>query len=208
MFDPTTLSEASQIELQALVYAFPQMLDEAVTRWAKFKVGYDGGLFTPDQVSEIIGYYQNFPKIWNLIRPSFDPTQTPVMRLTAEDSAVFQKADNFIKKLDGELSVVNGLGLAPIIIAGIAIAASATLALVIWTISQAKKQSNISKMIDGVVDGKIPPSVLNEAIKEEHSSLFGSFFSSLKWILIGGVLIYLWPIVGPQLRKVLGSENA
>jgi len=70
------------------------------------------------------------------------------------------------------------LGIAPAVIAGVLIVGGAAAAL--WAIGYIKRQSNISRMIDGVTAGAIPSEVLVEAVKaEQDSGLFAGLAGAI-----------------------------
>jgi hypothetical protein len=58
-------------------------------------------------------------------------------------------------------------------------------------------------MIDGVTTGRLPASVLQEAIAKE-SSLFGDIGGILKWLVVGVLVVF----AGPPLLKMLQSRQA
>jgi hypothetical protein len=73
----------------------------------------------------------------------------------------------------------------------------------LWAVGYIKRQSNISAMIDGVTTGRLPASVLQEAIAKE-SSLFGDIGGILKWLVVGVLVVF----AGPPLLKMLQSRQA
>jgi hypothetical protein len=198
-----TFDKAKEIHLQAIVYAFPEMLRRAVADWAKFKVGVENNTFTQDDKTEILNWFKSFPKLWETIRPNFDPLEKPVMSLTPADAELVHSADRFVEKLGGEIKVLRNLGVAPVIIAGIAIAGAFGIAGAIWAIGYSQKQSNISKMIDQAVAGNLPASILETAVKKENESIFGGVLGSVKWIIMAGALFMLWPQLQPLVQRAL-----
>lgn len=203
VFDPITLSKVQELNLRAIVLSFPKMFERAVEDWAKFKVGVENKKFTNRERDEILNWYRGFPRLWETIRPNFDPAEKPVMSLTPADAELVEKADLFTKKLGGALQAVEDLGIAPIIIAGIAVAGIFGVAGAIWAIGYFQKQSNISNMIDQAVAGKLPANVLTAAIEKENESIFGDAFGSIKWIMIGGAAFMLWPHIQPAVKRLL-----
>jgi hypothetical protein len=60
-------------------------------------------------------------------------------------------------------------------------------------------------MIDAVVAGKLPASVLQDAInKESETDFFGDIGGILKWLAVGTVIFF----AGPPLLKMLQSRQA
>jgi len=202
IFDITQLSRLQEVELQAIIKAFPKMLERAVSDWAKFKLGVKAGLFTVSAKSDILSWFKEFPKLWETIRPNFNPGETPVMMLTPGDRDLLLHADKFVSLLGGEIKKYNSLGIAPLIIAGIAVAGAFGIAGAIWSIGYFKKQSNISKMIDSAVAGKLPPDILKEAVHRENQSVFGGLFGSVKWIALAGAFVMFWPYIQKLLPRV------
>jgi hypothetical protein len=191
-----------EIELQFMIKAFPGMLKKAIADWAVFKAGVDNDLFSSDERSEIVSWFKSFPKYWKTIRPNWDPEHRPVMSLIPEDAELLSAADLFIKKLGGDIDEIEALGIAPIIVAGVVIAGVFGLAGAIWATGYFKKQGNISKLIEATVAGKLPASVLQEAIERENESIFGGVLSNVKWILIAGALFVLWPNIQAIISRV------
>lgn len=177
-------------DLQTVVNKFPQIFDQAVEDYAKFKVGLDYGLFEDDQVEDVLDWFKEFPKLWETIRPSF------------ESNVVFtDKVDSWVARLK-KGSSENGLGIAPLIIAGVAIAALFGVGGAIWAIGYAKKQTNVSRMIEGVTAGKIPSDVLQNAIKaESEPGFFSSITSLVKLGIIAGVLYVSYPLLKKVFQK-------
>jgi len=167
----TALNYWDQKKVQSLVPDFPAIFDQAVIDFAKFKVGVEAGLFTTDQQNKIMAWFVEFPRLWEAIRPNF--IKTP------DGLEWGGKVDDFIGRIRrSDLYRPSGLGLAPAVVAGVLIVGGVAAGL--WAVSYIQKQANLSKMIDQVTAGKIPASVLVEAIKAEQSGgLFGGFGFSL-----------------------------
>lgn len=176
-------------KIKELVNDFPQVFDQAVEDWAKLKVGAKAGLFTPQQIKEALTWFSDFPNTWETIRPNF--IKTP------EGLAWGGKVDDFIGRLKrDDLVKTAGLGLAPVIIAGVLIVGGVAAGL--WAVQYIQEQRNISEMIDQVVAGKLPPSVLQKAVDAEKGSLFGDIADAAQFLLIGGAALFLLP----QLRRL------
>ena len=90
-----------------------------------------------------------------------------------------------------------GLGLAMVVIAGILLVSAAFgSAGVVWAVGYAKKQNNVSRMIELAADGKIPADVLQKAIEEEQSSIFGKLgLGAIAPAVIIAALIFVAPKV-------------
>ena len=186
----TTLSFWDGQKVRALVPEFPAVFDRAVAAWGKFKAGVRAGLFTPDEQQQVLDWYREFPRLWETIRSNFIGTPEGIeWGGTVDDFIGRLKADEFYQ--GGQL------GLLPVIIAGVAIVGGAAAAL--WAVSYIKRQNNIGKMIDGVVQGQIPSTVLAEAIKaEQGTGLFAGVKGLLKWIVIGGVGLMVLPLLSAR----------
>jgi len=191
------LTDRQKQEIASLVPVFPDVLQRAVDDWAKFKVGYRSGLFNADRVERIAAWFNEFPRLWETIRPNF--------LITADGStivprpAIVSQADRFVSRLGADRQTMN-LGIAPLIVAGIIIAGLLGVAGAIWAIGYVKEQDNISNMIDEVVAGNLPADVLQEAIESERGSVFSDIGSILKYAVLAGAVVLLWPHISKLLR--------
>lgn len=148
-------------KVQRLVPDFPGIFERAVVDFVKFKTGVARGLFTDQQQAEVMAWYLEFPELWETIRLNFIKTD--------EGLEFGGRVDDFIGRLrKSEVYRSSTLGLAPAIIAGIVIAGGVAAGL--WAVSFVQRQANVSKMIDRVTAGSLPPEVLVEAMKAEQSS--------------------------------------
>jgi hypothetical protein len=162
-----------------LFYNFPDMFAQAQKDWAKLKAGLAAGLFTQSQKNQAWDWFKEFPKAWETVRPNWSENISSVQR------AWGQKVDAFVAEIKG-YGGLSGLGLAPVVIAGILIVGG--LAAASWGVGYLKKQLNVSKMIDEVTAGKLPASILEEATKEQPG-LFEDIAGLIKWVVIGGVIL-------------------
>lgn len=170
---------ASFFETQAArdaFFRFPDIFEQARVDWAKFRIGRAQGLFTAEQAKEVLAWYRDFPRLWETLRPNWAENPSPTQRRFAEH------VDRFVYNLRAARG--SGLGLAPLIIAGVVIVGGIASAL--WAGGYVKKQFNVSRLIEGVTAGHISESVLKEAVKEEPG-LFGDVSGLIKWLVIGGV---------------------
>lgn len=198
------LTATQQAQIRNIVADFPGILLQAKTDWAKFKAGVNAGLFPSNSADRrnIINWFAEFPKLWDGIKPNFNTTVNGT--LAEYDAAVINSAETFVNKLRSEPEIANQLGIAPLIIAGILIAAAFGIGGVIWAIGYLQKQSNISHLIDGVVAGKIPSDVLEDAIKKENEGgILSDMTGLLKWAAIGAALYLLYP----TLKSILSPSK-
>jgi hypothetical protein len=205
---PVTVSPSQEADIQKLLATFPDVLDQAITDYAKLKAGLSYSmknqtqLFTADQLNTITAWFVRFPDLWDTLAPNYDgSTGDP----TADQyrSSVKAKAEAFVKKLRGDTVLYPGLGVLPfIIIAGVIIAGLLGVGAAIWAIGYVQQQRNVSAMIDGVVAGKIPADVLDQAITEAQASPLGDLGNILKYAAIGGALILAWPVLSGLLSKI------
>lgn len=171
---------ASFFETQAArdaFFRFPDIFEQAQEDWAKFKIGRTQGLFTAEQAREVLVWFRDFPRLWKSLRPNWAENISASQRRFAE------RVDRFVSELEASRGL-SGLGLIPIVIAGVVIVGGVAAAL--WAGGYIKKQNNISRLIEGVTAGRIPESVLREAVKETPG-LFGEVSTLVKWLVIGGV---------------------
>lgn len=211
METPNNFSDATKADIVAALTNFPQTLDRAIADWTKFKLGKQAGLFADDPASteQIIAWFRDFPQFWQLLAPNYDQ-KTGTAAIDAELGYVKRKANDFVARLTGDPVYIAGLGIAPLVIAGVIIAGILGLAGVTWAIGYVKKQYNISSIIDQTVAGKIPADILNKAIQEDagSSSPFGDIADILKWGLIGFGIVLLLPYLKPALDSILGKKGS
>jgi len=210
------LTASQERELVALVKTFGASFLIAQRDWATFKAGVSAGLFSNTQRNTVIAWFKDYPKFWDTIKLNFqdpewltDPTSGTATRpgnLKVSDTGFSLQVDIWVSKLRSDTQL-SGLGILPVIvvIAGIIIAGLLGSAAAIWAIGYYKQQTNITKMIDNVVAGKLSPSVLEQAVKAEQESggFFGQLSSLAKWAIVGAIVFMGLPI----LRDVLGGRK-
>lgn len=192
LFQPSTAKD--------IVVNFPALFDQAQGDWAKFKIGVARGLFSADQKAAVLDWYRDFPRLWESIKPNFEDT---MLEATGSYNVTFvPKVDAWVKGLKGD-KVFTGLGLAPVVVAGVLVVGGIAVAL--WAVGYIKRQANIAKIVDGVTKGQIPASVLSEAIQaEKDSSIVGQFGDIFKYAAIG---LALW-FLAPPIIKMFQSRSA
>jgi hypothetical protein len=197
------LSPTDQRELQLMLQNFPASLDQAIADWAKFKVAIetDMNMFTLEQRRNILDWYRSWPKYWEALKPNYDPSIGGDMVSTHRLNTL-EKANAFAARLQTEPAINVGLGIAPLIIAGILIAGALGVAGAFWAIGYARKQANITAMIDGVVAGKIPADVLRDAIAKDTNPI-ADITGLLKWGLLG----VLGVIAAPHLIELFKATK-
>jgi hypothetical protein len=188
-------------DVEKAVMDFPVTFERARADWAKFKAGYQAKLFTSAQIKSALDWYREFPKLWETVRPSFEDV---MLEKTGSVNVNFvPTVDAWVKSLGADPIVREGLGFAPVVIGAVLIAGG--IAAGLWAVGYIKRQSNISAMIDAVVAGKLPASVLQDAInKESETDFFGDIGGILKWLAVGTVIFF----AGPPLLKMLQSRQA
>lgn len=175
---------------------FPQIFEKAREDWAKFKVGVAAGLFAPKQKALILDWFLKFPELWEGIEPHFRfGTGGPVAPRWIDFA---DRVTAWVGKLKASSEKYEGMGLAIIIIVGIAVAAAFGLGGTIWAVGYVQKQNNISRMIDEAVQGNLPAEVLIQAVKAETGSIFSDFGNIIKYGAIAGLLVVFWP----QIRRI------
>jgi hypothetical protein len=194
-----SISVSEEQELQNLVVLFPSMLEKAVEDWGKYKAGVEAGVFTADQQKDVLDWFADFPRLWEIISPNFDPWADSG-KPDPDKLPLWERAERFVVKLRGNVDIKSRLGIAPIIIAGVIVAGVLGAAGAVWAIGYVKKQQNISRLINEVTTGSLPAEVLTEAVKEEKASVFGEVGSLLKWAVIAGALAVGWPLISKLLK--------
>lgn len=155
-------------KVKALVPKFPGLFEQAVIDFAKLKVGVERNLFTPGQITTAMNWFSDFPQLWETIRLNFIKTD--------EGRAFGGRVDDFCGSIKKSPLYRADLGLGPVVIAGVLIVGGVAAGM--WAVVYMQKQANLSKMIDRVTTGALPPEVLVEAIKAQQSvGLFGDLTS-------------------------------
>lgn len=205
---PVTTSAAQEADIKNLLATFPDVLDQAITDYAKLKAGLSYSmknqtqLFTADQLNTITAWFVKFPDLWDTLAPNYEGS---IGDAAADQyrASVKAKAEAFVKKLRGDTVLYPGLGVLPfIIIAGVIIAGLLGVGAAIWAVGYVQQQRNVSAMIDGVVAGKIPADVLDQAITEAQTNPLGQLGDVLKYAAIGAALILAWPVLSNLFNKI------
>lgn len=197
-----TPTASQQKEIAETVYNFPAIFDKAVADWSKFKAGVAAGLFTSAQRSEILDWFKEFPQLWETIRPNFAGYRSDQGAYLGIGPAGFtQKVDRWVASLRGEVTNP-GLGLAPLIIAGVIIAGALGIAGAFWAVAYIKKQANVSKIIGEVTAGRLSESVLQTALQNEASILspIGEIGGVVKWLALGLAAYFILPVAAEWIR--------
>lgn len=190
----TLLTFFDQMEVSDLVPDFPDVFARAQRDWGAFKAGVRAGVVPEDVRQRVVEWYSDFPRLWETIRPNWTEP---------EASGVYsQRKIDFAKKVDAWVATLRvesrpgGLGLAVVVIAGIVILATAGVAGALWAVGYVKRQQNISEMIAAVVEGKLPPEVLQDAIEQESQpGLFGDLKDMIGLMVAGGLALMFLPQV-------------
>jgi len=184
-------------EIAALVKQFPDIFYRAVADWSRFKVGVKAGLFTAEERSEVVTWFEKFPELWATVRPNFVMTRTPEGTfLPLGEPGFAEKVDKWVSVLPSETKEP-GLGIAPIIVAGVIVAGALGIAGGLWAIAYIKKQGNITRLIDETVAGRLPVEVLDAALKAETALLspIAGLAGVVKWLALGVVAYLVIPVV-------------
>jgi hypothetical protein len=180
----TGLNWWDEQKVKALVPEFPALFERAETDFVKLKLGVERNLFTPDQIATAMNWFSGFPQLWETIRLNFIKTE--------QGSEFGGRVDDFCGRIKrSELYRISSLGLAPVIIGGIVVLGGVAAGL--WAVAYIQRQRNVSKMIDQVTAGALPPEVLVEAMKAEQTSgLFAGLgkmgyaiaFAAAAWVAV------------------------
>jgi len=170
-------------KVKALVPEFPRIFQQAQIDFAKLKEGVKRDLFTPGQITTAMNWFSDFPQLWETIRLNFIKTD--------QGREFGGRVDDFCGSIKRSPLYGRDLGLAPVVIAGVLVVGGVAAGM--WAVVYMQKQSNVSKMIDRVTTGVLPPEVLVEAIKAEQSvGLFGDLTSLVTPLaLAAAVVVYL-----------------
>lgn len=180
----TGLNWWDEQKVKALVPEFPALFEQAESDFVKLKLGLERNLFTPAQIATAANWFSEFPQLWETIRLNFIKTE--------QGREFGGRVDDFCGRIKrSDLYRSSTLGLAPAIIAGVLIVGGVAGGL--WAVAYIQRQRNVSKMIDQVTAGALPPEVLVEAMKAEQTSgLFAGFgrigyaiaFAAAAWFAI------------------------
>jgi hypothetical protein len=195
------LGFTNETEISELVPQFPAIFARAQSDWAKYKKGLELVGVDPDKRGDIEEWFAEFPKLWAAVRPNWvEPL--PGGTLSSHKVAFAGKVDRWVGSLRAEPVLINhGLGIVSLVIAGILIAGALGVGGAIWAVGYVKKQNNVSRLIDEVTAGRIPPSVLEQAVQEERGGLF-SDLASLPGSLLGiGAVVVAGYFLLPRLLK-------
>lgn len=180
------LSPNEEAEVKQTVESFPATLRQAKRSWALFKAGHQAGLFSPGESEEIQAHYREFPRLFDTVKPNLEKFD----RKALSDGAAF------VRELGLDPLYTAGLGIVPIIIAGVLVAGALGVGGAIWAVGYVKKQNNISRMIEATVAGKLPADVLKAAVQDE--GFFGSLGGGFGMV---AALVAAAVIFGPKLLK-------
>lgn len=180
-------------QIVSMVHTFPDVLNQAIRDYATFKIAVENGLMSQGQINTVSEWFSQFPRLWETVKPNFMP-KTESGAYSSRRSAFYDKAETFVAKLGANAEKPNGLGIAVIVIAGIAIAAAFGIGGAIWAVGYVKEQNNISRLISGVTSKTIPPDILRKAIEAEEQSIMGDIGDTAKWLVIAAGLALTFPI--------------
>jgi hypothetical protein len=178
-------SVADKWRIGPLVKDFPDTFRKALVDWERFVAGMNKGLFSVEDADRIIEWFYDFPKLWEAVKPNYEL-----------DVKFTLQVEDFIKDLQGHpFRTWRGVGLAPVLIAGVLIVGG--LAAGIWAVGYLKKQANVSRIIEATTTGKVPPGVLEQAVKADTGTgLFGGVADLIKWVAVGGAVLMVLPLLG------------
>lgn len=196
--ESTAVNNPEAAGIAEVVQKFPAILNQARSDWGKFNAGVARNLFSGKDKTTVLDWFGDLPKLWDGIKGNW-----------RTDSAFYRDTEQWINKLRTHPSILfPGLGIAPLIIAGVIIAAAFGVAGSIWGIAYIKKQANITRLINETVAGRLAPAVLQEAVAQEASlNPFGGIGSTLKTVVIGGILFMVLKEFGPGLAKSIQGSR-
>jgi len=199
------LSSAQAAAVQQLPVDFPAVLAQAKQDYQVLRAGLDAGVtINPSDLTTLTDWFRDFPRYWTTIRPNYVPDYTTVV--SAHQEALLNDADQFASVLGGDHTIQTGLGIGPLIIAGILVAAVAGVAGVIWAIGYVKAQNNISQIITDTVAGKLPPDILKKAIDKSQEG--SSWLTDIEGILKWGAIAIIGIMVLPRLLDLIPRKTA
>lgn len=173
-------------EFKKLIPNFPEVFKQAKRDWARLIAGVQSGLFTKEQIDQALEWFQEFPQLWETIRPNF--IKTP------EGLQFGGDVDDFIGKMmkSSVYRSGQGLGIIPILVAGVLLVGGVAAGL--WAIAYMNEQKNVSRMIDEVTAGNLPPEVLEKAVADVESKGPLDLLNDIAvWIALGGLAWFVIP---------------
>lgn len=185
-------------DIAKVVNEFPQTVAKARADWGKFLAGSKAGLFSKNQEKAIVDWYAKLPDLWDGIKLNWQ--YTPQGLLKSESSQKFyRETEAWMNSLRTHPGILfPGLGIAPLLVAGVLVAVAFGVAGTFWAIGYIKEQNNISRMINETVAGNLPPEVLSAAVAKQQSSFFGDIKDLALIGAVGAVAYLFWP----QLRSL------
>jgi len=180
-------------DIAKVVQQFPVIMKQARSDWAKYEVGSKNNLFTKGQSRDIVDWFAQLPYLWDGIKNNWLFTPQGLL-LSGANKKFYDDTESWMNKLRTSPSVLfPGIGFGFLIIAGVIILAAFGTAGAFWAIGYVKKQNNISRMIDEVVAGRLPPEVLQAAVDKEESGFLGDI-KGIVMLGLGVAALYLfWP---------------
>ena len=90
------------------------------------------------------------------------------------------------------------------VVATIVLAGLFGVAGVTYALGYVKEQQNVSALITETVAGKLPPAVLDQALKTAGAApgLFGGATDLLKWGAIAAALVIFFPLISAGVKRV------
>lgn len=188
-------------ELKDMIAQFPSVFERAVNDWATYKAALGLIDIPANQRVEVESWYREFPRLWETVRDNWTMA-LPGGTFSSRKLAFAKKVDSWVDSLQADpVYRGTGLGIAPLIIAGIAIAAAFGVGGAIWAIGYVKKQNNVSRIIGEVTAGRIPAAVLEKAVSQQRGGFFADIAGAgSDLLLLSAVGVGLW-LLAPTIRR-------
>lgn len=194
------LTDVDELAIKNIAQNFPAIFDQAKLDWAKYQAAKQYDLVDPATEPYILDWFRSFPQFWETFRPNWIFTETGLVSPHRVEFA--NEVDAWIHKLEGNVPQ-SSLSVAFIVIAGVLIAVAAGIAGAIWAIGYVQEQANVSRMIDEIVAGNLPPEVLQQSIADNEPGVLDKI-TGIGSLALAGAALY---IAAPFLKQLLSGRS-
>ncbi len=200
--------KSDEDKILEVIEDFPSRYPQIQADWAKFKLGFSRGAFSPEEVTQLLEWYRKLPEMWSTIRPSWVEPNRQTGMVSTHRAQFAKQVDAWMEKLNGERTKLIGLGF-PFLAVGVwALITALTIEGAVWVFGYWKEQENMEDLIEARTAGKITEAEFEAAVKRESDpGIFGNLAditSNAVPLLITGTVLWLF---GPQIKAMFASRG-